>query len=147
MNRCGVRLSDAVKATVRADLAKGLNAYEINKKRGVSKTAIYRIRDEISVPPTPAPDPSDPIMLYRAEKLARAQRLAANPQMTAAQRAFAALLQREKDAGRGGRPKGAKSVNSLNGKLVKPGKPMLLALRRDPLDLTPYLGAFTGNER
>lgn len=81
------------------------------------------------------------IALYRTEKAKRDERRKLNPQMTEAQRAFAAILERDRQNGKGGRPRGSKNGERY---AVKPGKPMLELRRNDPLDLTPYLGEFYG---
>lgn len=144
MNRKGVRLSEATKTAVRADLANGMNPHEIHRNRGISKTAVYKIRDdgEPYVPEPEAPlEASDPRALYAKEKaLADARR---PDRLAPAKAAFQALLEREAIAGRGGRPKGVKVVNSLNVS-SKPGKPQLNVTRSNPVDAlveaVPYYG-------
>lgn len=148
--RWGVRLSEQEKAAIRADLEKGYNAYEIAERRGVSKTAVYRIRDAAKpAPPPPPPKPrfefvpddppaKDPRDLYRREKARREERLAVSAKMQAAKEDFAALLQREREAGRGGRPK------KIGTPPERPGKPRLFLQRDNVPDLGAYLGEFHG---
>lgn len=81
------------------------------------------------------------IALYRTEKAKRDERRKLNPQMTEAQRAFAAILERDRQNGRGGRPKGSRNGQHY---AAKPGKPKL-NLTRDPADaLLDALGRYEG---
>ncbi len=82
--------------------------------------------------------------LYALEKEKR--RLHPRPALLAAKAAYLALLERDKQAGRGGRPKnGPKPIGSIN---VNPSRPNIYAQRVEPADsLWTALGHFAGSDR
>ncbi len=134
---------------------------------GVSKTTVCRVRDRMVRPRSPrfelvpderkAPEtliapvaikipddrPLTAAELYQVEKEKR--RLHPRPALLAAKAAYEALLERDKQAGRGGRPKNSKPINSLN---IGRGRPNIYAQRVEPVDaLWTALGHFAGSDR
>lgn len=142
----------------------GLSQRLIAREAGVSQATVSRVVSQhlsaITVPLSeraqaltiapvvrrPGGDDGSAIALYRLERDRRAERRQQDARMLAAKAEFAERMERDKQAGKGGRPTGSRNGgNSLAGKLVKPGKPRL-ELKSDPLDalvnsLSHYPGA------
>ena len=71
------------------------------------------------------------VLLYRQERSLRAERLKGDL-LADAKRAYRAILARESERVKGGRPKSQ--------------RPQIAAHKTDPLDLHPYIGAFFGSQ-
>lgn len=111
--------------------------------RACNNANAQRLRDDAKADRQPARiDSNDArVALYRTEK-AKAEERRRSRVMDDAKAAFAAMLQREQDAGRGGRPRGSKN-NGWTG--LNPQRPQIHAVKCDPADaLIVALGHYGG---
>jgi hypothetical protein len=127
-------------ARLRAD---GLSGIRIAVQLGVSKMTVYRAAYWMDQEQKRQKSNAS-VALYRNEKARRDERRPRDAALIDAKEDFIALLEREKARGRGGRPKGAKPTNPVQGD--KPGKPRLFVQRTAAVDaLIESLPPFYGN--
>lgn len=142
------KLTFAQAESIRADAANGFTLKQLAKRYDCNYNSVRAIlegrtyvrptRFEQAVieeqayrVPMPAP-PNDPRLICRMERAKRSQRN--EPAMSEAAKAFAALLARDVELRKGGRPR----------KDAKPGKPRLFVERDQVPDLTTGLNPFFG---
>lgn len=148
------RLSDRMKQQIRELSTDGWGHRRIAAALGLAASTVARVRYHLGLPansvgrPTNKPtgqrriefdSGEEAVRLYRLEKAKAEERKA--DLLTPAKAQYAQLLEREREAGRGGRPK--KSFGTLP--QSKPGKPNIYAKAVDPRDaLIESLGHFGG---